>query len=212
MSNSSTVAECIRIANEYRGIAELRDYSEEEENNRERSLTWRAAIPDKWSPTFVGRFTQVLVVPVLLPFLLLFVYVIAPIVEQVRKRRRQKRILSHGKYLKRENLEALATSTTATNLYDLWHEHGLLGHSSEVDLDARRQCLERWIDTLYGSGMSVVFRVKQRVEEKRASQARAMVEFSAQGGHISFVDPVDAVVRELAEGLPEFQSSSKERV
>lgn len=208
MSNSSKVAECIRIANEYRGIAELRDYSEEEESDREGHLTWRAAIPDKWSPTFVGRFTQVLVVPVLLPFLLLLVYVIAPIVEQVRKRKRQKRILSHGKYLKRENLEALATSTTVTNLYDLWYEHGLPGHPSEVDLDARRQCLERWIDTLYGSGMSVVFRVKQRVEEVRAEHARASAAFHAQGGHISLMDPVDVVARELSGQLPDFRSEA----
>lgn len=208
LSDSGKVAECIRIASEYRAIAELRHYSQADQSDVERRLTWRAAIPDKWSPTFIGRLTQVVVIPIVLPFLLLLIYVIAPIVEQIRKRRRQRRILSHGKHFVRENLEALATSTTVTNIYDLWCEHGLCDDSSGLDLDARRQCLERWIDMLYGSGMSVVFRVKQRVEEVRAEHARASAEFHGQGGHISLMDPVDVVARELSGQLPNFRSEA----
>jgi hypothetical protein len=210
-STTSKVAGCIRIASEYRGVADLRSYSEQQQEDKQQRLTWRAAFPTHWAPTLSGKVTQILFVPLLLPFLLLFVFVFAPAVDLLRRAKRGKRALRRGSSLMKASVESLARGSRHANLCDLWSAHGLPERSCSVDFASRRECLERWVDLLYGNGMAIVMRVKQRVEEKRISQARARAELFAQGGHISFVDPVDAVVRELAESLPEFQSSVEER-
>ena len=209
MNPTGKVERCIHIAAEYRGAAELRNYSEQGQRDKEQELTWRAAIPNKWASTLGGKVVQVLLIPFLFPFVLFFIYVIAPLLTLARKKKSAKRALRHGETLITANIESLARASSHTNLFDLWLDHGLPKHSSVVDVASRRECLERWVDILYGSGMAVTMRVKQRVEEEHAAQGKTMAEFRAQGGHISFVDPVDSVARELAGRLPTFRPSSE---
>jgi len=210
MSPTEKVERCIRIATEYRGTAELRGYSEQRREDDEQKLTWHAAVPDKWADTLGGRIAQVVFIPLLFPLVLVFVYVIAPLITLVRKERRAKQTLRGGETLIPSNIEALARASTYTNLYDLWLEHGLPGRSSNVDFLQRAECLERWVDTLYGSGVAVIMRVKHRVEEVRSAHSRTMAELSARGGHMTLADPVDSVARELGKALPTFRSVSNE--
>ena len=131
--------------------------------------------------------------------------VIAPIVDLSRKVRSGRKTLAHGQLLTQSAINSVADASAATTLYELWITHGLSGGMSPDDFASRCQCLERWVDILYGSGMSVVMRVKARVEERRASQAIAAAKFGQVGGHISFVDPIDAFVEELSRELPPFR-------
>ena len=209
MNPTGKVERCIRVAAEYRGAAELRNFSEQRHRDKEQELTWRAAIPSKWASTLGGKAVQVLLIPFLFPFVLFFIYVIAPLITLAQEKTSVKRTLRHGEALTAANIDSLARASSHTNLFDLWLNHGLREHSSVVDIASRRECLERWVDILYGSGMAATMGVKQRVEELRAAQARTMADFSIQGGHISFVDPVDFVARELAERLPTFRPSSE---
>ncbi len=205
MSPTDRIERCIRIATEYCGAAELRDFSEQCREDSEQKLNWRAALPDKWADTLGGRIAQVAFTPLLFPLVLVFVYVIAPLITLARKKRSATKTLRRGETLIPSNIEALARASKQDNLYDLWLEHGLPGRSSNVDFLHRSECLERWVDTLYGSGMAVIMRVRHRVEEVRSAHSRSMAEFSARGGHITLVDPVDSVARELAKGLPTFR-------
>lgn len=207
MSATEKIGRSIQIAAEYRSAAELLEYSAQRQQDKEQALTLCAAFPDKWSETIVGRIFQVLLIPLMLPFLLLLIYVIAPLVTIFRRGKSAKEALQHGETLMPSNIQSLASASSHTDLYDLWCDHGLPDRASIVSFDVRRECLERWVDTLYGSGMSVVMHVKQRVEDVRGEHAKSAAAFSAQGGHISFIDPVDSVARELARQLPVFRPS-----
>lgn len=209
MKTTSKIASCIRIASEYRGVGDLRGFAEQEASNKERKLSWRSAFPDHWAPTFGGRVVQLVAIPVLLPLLLFFVLVIVPLTDLIQKIRSGKTVLAHGEMLTEPAIDSLAEASKATTLDELWATHGLPGRMSSVDFNARCQCLERWIDILYGSGMSVVMRVRRRVEEKRSSQGKLSAEFSQAGGHISFADAVDTLVKELGKQLPPFRQLQK---
>ncbi len=202
MNRTEKLADCMRIANEYRAIADVTLAAHLEDEEGEHKLTLRNAFPSAWSPTLGGKLLQIFVVPLVLLVTLTLILVIAPIARLLRRNKVGRTSIEQGRELSLAALQIIASSIESATFEDFWRAHGLPERASQVSFDSRLECVERWMDVLYGKGVSVVTRVRIRVNELMEAQANASAAFSAAGGSISFVDPIDAVVGELSDELP----------
>lgn len=198
--------QCIRIALEYRGSAALRMDAEQQQVDSDERLTWRAAFPQQWATTTRGKLIQLLWLPVIVPLALVFIYTLVPLFQIFQRHRTRNKVRAAGYALSETRIRRLAQQSTPGTLYEFWLAHGLPGRTSDINSESRRECLERWIDILYGRGMAVVLRIAERVDDVRAEHARATAQFCAAGGSVSLADPVDVVVRQLTQQLAPFRS------
>lgn len=110
--------------------------------------------------------------------------------------------------------ESLAIQTELSNiempeektLKALWNAYGpstgKFRHS--ISFEDEIECLCRWLDVLHGQGMSAKCRVRERIEQKREQHADIYRRFSEGGGHVSLVEPVQSIIRELNNELPAY--------
>lgn len=200
--------QCIRIALEYRGSAALRMVAEQQQMDSEERLTWRAAFPQQWATTRRGKLLQLLWLPLIAPLALVFIYTLVPLFQLFQRHRTRNRVRAAGYALSEAKIRRLAQQCTHGTLYEFWLAHGLPGRTSDINSESRRECLERWIDILYGRSMAVVLQIAERVYDVRTEHARATAQFCAAGGSVSLADSVDVVVRQLSQQLPPFRSIS----
>lgn len=205
MQSTQKIEKCLRIANEYRGVAELRNFTETRLEDAEAKLTWRSAFPQRWATSVGGRIGQIILTPIMAPFTLVFVYVVAPLVNLYRSLLGAKQALSHGNVMIESSIRELASRCNHDNLYTLWLEFGLAERTSRVSFSSRVECLERWVDVLYGGGMASVMQVRNGVEGLLRKQESTQASFGAAGGHSSHVDPVDHFARDLSSRLAKFR-------
>ena len=199
------IEQCIRIALEYRGSAALRTSAEQQEIDSDERLTWRAAFPQQWAATTRGKLMQLLWLPLITPLALIFIYIFVPLLHLVRRHSTRNKVRAAGYALSETKIRRLAQQSTHETLYEFWLAHGLPGRTSDINSELRRECLERWIDILYGRGMAVVLRIAERVDDVRAKHTRATAQCFAAGGSVSLSDSVDVVVRQSSQQLPPFR-------
>jgi len=205
MQIEDKIAVCIRLASEYRVLASASSSAHFDDVEIKRKMTFRDAIPKKWSPSILGKIAQVLLFPVIIAFALIIIYIASPISNIFRTKNAGKASIATGRSISDSTVARLAAETDATCLLALWNQHGLSERSSSVGFAARVECLERWVDVLYGKGMAIVSRIRPRIDESQAERANARVSMKSIGVSISQTDAIDDLVGELSAELPSFR-------
>jgi hypothetical protein len=176
-----------------------------EDVEKERKLALRDAFPSKWASSLFGKIAQVILFPLIVAFTLMAIYIVSPIANIVRMKNAGKDSIATGRSISDLNTGHLAENCKASVLSELWSEHGLSERISTVTDITRGECLERWLDALYGKGIAVVSRVRPRLREKLDQRAGAKASSAVSGISISQTDAVDELVQELSTELPSFR-------
>lgn len=109
-----------------------------------------------------------------------------------------------------ENINPTNTETpTIKTLESLWQLHGL--DEYKYSSEERLELLSEWIEILYGKRIAEGLNLNQRVEAmaiRHAEANRPYYEGKSDAPHFYFVSPVDSLIRELSEELPEYDQSA----
>jgi len=198
--------QCIRIALEYRALAALRVEAEEHRVNPDQQLQWRDCFPERWASTTRNRVLQVLLFPLVVPLLLIAMVTLVPVFRFFRRRKIRKVVRDAGGALLETRIRRLAQDSQHATLQDFWQEHGLPKRTEGVEFKYREECLERWISVLYGREALVALGIGERVTNRCTEHAHVSARFSAAGGSISFLDPLDSITREVSQTLPSLRA------
>ena len=201
MSPEEKLCRCIRLAAEYRAIVALQEVTDAQRDDSTNGVNWHALFSERWPQAFTGKLKRLGVLLIGVPLGLLYVSVLMPMERLGRKRKAAKvALLQSAPELDDHAIRRRAASSVHNRLYPLWQEFGL--HSSQhVPFDRRIECLERWIDILYGSSIASALDTKNRILSARDEQNRSRRGYANIGATVTFTDPIDVVAARISEEL-----------
>lgn len=203
---SSREHQCIKAASEARIASAQRRLDNLRDNGMPfdsplSGFTWGI----EWKDRPGERIKQILLFPVafiLITFLALMVPV-AHLMHQVAIHKKKQNL---KKEITDEEVNPdIASTPKIKTLGALWQLHGLdeYKHSS----DERVELLSKWLEILYEKNVVVDLDINNRVKAIAASHVEAnRPYYEGQNGaaHFHFVSPVESLIRELSEELPEY--------
>ena len=157
---------------------------------------------DYWQGGMLVKIKRTLLLPIaLIAFILVDVLTVGVNMREthIEKRKLQAKILKEKIIPK--NLESPKTKTLAS----LWQLHGLSERACTNE--ERLQLLSEWIEILYGESIAKGVNLNQRLETIMSMHAianRPYYDDESGAAHFYFGPPVDCLISELSEELPEY--------
>lgn len=161
-----------------------------------------------WKDEPRERTKQILFMPIAF-FLVVFLALMVPVMYILHLLEVQNQKRSLKTEIAGENIKPTNTETpTIKTLESLWQLHGL--NEYKYSSAERLELLSKWIEILYGKKIAEGLNLNQRVEAiaiRHVEANRPYYEGKSEALHFSFVSPVDSLMRELSEELPEYDQS-----
>ena len=205
--NSSSEQKCIEKAYEARVISAQNRL----EDLRKNGISFDSPLSGfsgsiEWKEERKERIKQILFIPIAL-MLVAFMVLSVPVVYLLHLWE------AHNKNKSIKN-EITANCQNITNievpkiktLELLWHLHGL--NEYQYDSAEKIELLKIWLEILYGEENTKSLNINQRVKTISGRHVKANIPYyqgKEGAAHYHFVSPVDALIRELSDELPEYE-------